>query len=202
MLCIRSRILSWRKVSQISRGWRRFYKQRKIVYFTKVLKALFFLKWIPNWKNLQILCKTLAWFSHNSVALISTIKDVSSIKITTSGRDTSGKSQGHIIIFMTRILFYFCFFFITFCIKLKSFFSLQHTLSCESDVKEVERVGQKTVTSQYLTSLQSSKGWEVEKRVDLHLTAVYYNKGERQKRHTPKNLTVHSSLHSQTQVQS
>lgn len=44
---------------------------------------------------------------------------------------------------MTRILFYFIFF-ITFCIKLKRFFfSLQHTLSC--DVKEVKRVGQKTL---------------------------------------------------------
>lgn len=49
------------------------------------------------------------------------------------------------------------------------------------------------MTSQYLTSLQSSK--RLRKRVDSHLIAVYYNKGERQKRHTPKNLTVHSSRH-------
>lgn len=65
---------------------------------------------------------------------------------------------------MTRILFYF--FFITFCIKLKSF-SLQHTLSCESDVKEVKRVGQKTLWRHNI--LQAYKVQKVEKlrRVDF-----------------------------------
>lgn len=64
----------------------------------------------------------------------------------------------------------------------------------------MKRVGQKTLWRHNI--LQAYKVQKVEKlrrEVDLHLIAVYYNKGERQKRHTPKNLTVHSSLHSQTQ---
>lgn len=47
-------------------------------------------------------------------------------------QDSKDKSSFHDMNFIS-------FFFNTFCIKLKSFFSLQHTLSCESDVKEVER---------------------------------------------------------------
>lgn len=34
-------------------------------------------------------------------------KDVLSIKITTIGRETRGRSQGHVTVFMTRILFLF-----------------------------------------------------------------------------------------------
>lgn len=117
-------------------------KNRK-VYFRSQKYNIFFKRDLLSKEPLNPVQKTKAWLPPNSVAQNPATKDVPRIKIT-SGRETSGKSQGHTTVFMTRILFSF-FFFITFCIKLKSFFSLQHTLSCESDVKEVERVGQKTL---------------------------------------------------------
>lgn len=146
-----------------------------------------------NQQNLHIQYKTGTWFSLNYIAKNSTIKYIPSIEITTSGREQVNKSRTYHSLHDKNFIFFFLFF-ITFCIKLKSFFSLQHTLSCESDVKEVKRVGQKTLWRHNI--LQAYKVQKVEKRVDLHLIAVYYNKGERQKRHTPKNLTVHSSLQS------
>lgn len=94
--------------------------------------------------------------------------------------------------------FYFHFF-ITFCIKLK-FFSLQHTLSC--DVKEVKRVGQKTLWHHNI--LQAYKVQKVEKRVALHLTAVCYNNGDGQKKahtkepHRPQQPSQSNPIHWRT----
>lgn len=46
----------------------------------------------------------------------------------------------------------------------------------------MERVGQKTLwRHNILQAYKVQKVFEVEKRVDLHLIAVYYNRGERQK---------------------
>lgn len=112
-----------------------------------------------------------------------------------SKKEVRKKNQYQTKYFMTRILF--SFFFITFCIKLKSFFSLQHTLSC--DVKEVKRVGQKTLWHHNI--LQAYKVQKVEKRVALHLTAVCYNNGDGQKKahtkepHRPQQPSQSSPAH-------
>lgn len=112
------------------------------------------------------------------------MKDVPMIDTTTWGREASDKVKDARRTSWQEFYFLF-FFFITFCIKLKSFFSLQHTLSC--DVKEVKRVGQKTLWHHNI--LQAYKVQKVEKRVALRLTAVCYNNGDGQKKaHTKKPL--------------
>lgn len=146
------------KVSQISRGRRLFYKQRIVHLRWKYKKYNIFFYRFSIERTFKSSAKLLTWFSPNSVAQNSTIKDVPSIEITTSGRETSEKVKD--ISQPSWQEFYFLFL-ITFCIKLKSFFSLQHTLSCESDVKEVKRVGQKTLWRHNI--LQAYKVQKVEK---------------------------------------